>query len=135
MELKDFIKAVFEKPDEFKEITSSEKARNFFMLQRFMSINFPSQAQAFNHIRVSQSQVVDYWQDSLRKIYTKTPQWVYTKTKKSDKAKKLELPSEESISYYLEKTKMSRRELNEAIQIMGDSVLDPIRKIEAILKE
>jgi hypothetical protein len=135
MELKDFIKAVFERPDEFKEISGSEKARNFFMLQRFMSINFPTQAQAFNHIRIPQSQVVDYWHDSLRKIYTKTPQWVYTKTKKSDKAKKIEMPSEEAISYYLERTKMSRRDLSEAIKIMGDSVLDPIRKIEAILKE
>jgi len=136
MELKDFIRILFEKPEEYKNVRNTEKAKFFFMLQRFSSIQFPVQAQAFNHIKISQAEVSDYWQQSMTKLYTKTPGWIYTKTKKvSEKKKKSEAPSDEAIEYYLERTKMSKRELNDAIKLFGDEAYDPIRKIESIMKE
>ena len=135
MELKDFIKIIFEKPEEYKNVRNTEKAKFFFMLQRFTSIQYPIQAQAFNHIKISQAEVADYWQQSMTKLYTKTPSWIYTKTKKSEKKKKSEIPSEEYINYYLEKTKMSKRELDDAVKLFGDQAYDPIRRIESIMNE
>lgn len=135
MELKDFTKALFERPDEYKEATSSEKAKFFFMTQRFMSIAFPLQAQAFNHIRIPQAETMDYWHDSMAKLYKKTPSWIYTKTKKKDVKKKSDRPSDEAIEYYLERMKMSKRELDEAIKLFGDEALEPIRRIETIMAE
>lgn len=136
MELKDFIKTLVERPEDYKEVTNSEKSKFFFMTQRFMSIAFPVQAQAFNHIKISQAETMDYWHESLKKLYQKTPNWIYTKTKKSTAKKtKLDMPSDEAISYYLERTKMSKRELDDAIKMFGEEALEPIRRIEAIMKE
>jgi len=134
MELKDFVKMVFERPDEYTKLRSTEKAKFFFMLQRFCSIMYPVQAQAFNHIKISQAESCDYWQESLSKLYKKTPGWVYTKTKKTDK-KKADVPSAEAIDYYLERTRTSRRDLDDAVRLFGDQAYDPIRKIEAIMEE
>lgn len=136
MELKDFIKALVERPEDYKTVTNSEKSKFFFMTQRFMSIAFPVQAQAFNHIRIPQAETMDYWHESLTKLYKKTPTWIYTKTKKSDaKKSKIDMPSDEAVSYYLERTKMSKRELDDAIKMFGEEALEPIRRIEAIMKE
>jgi hypothetical protein len=135
MELKDFIKTLFERPEEYKDVTTSEKAKFFFMTQRFCSIAFPIQAQAFNHIRIPQSETMDYWQESMSKLYKKTPGWIYTKTKKTDKKKKADRPSDEAIEYYLFRMKMSKRELEEAINLFGDKALEPIRRIETIMNE
>ena len=135
MELKDFIKALIERPEDYKNLRSTEKAKFFFMTQRFMSIAFPIQAQAFNHIKISQAETLDYWQSSLNKLYKKTPTWIYTKTKKADKAKKLEMPSDEAVKYYLERTKMSKKQLDDAIKMFGDEALEPIRRIETIMNE
>jgi len=135
MELKDFIKTVFEKPEEYLELRS-EKAKFFFMTQRFMSIAFPIQAQAFNHIRIPQAETMDYWHESMTKLYKKTPPWIYTKTKKAEKKKaKEDMPSDEAVNYYLERMKMSKRELTDAIKLFGEEAIEPIRRIEAIMKE
>lgn len=135
MELKDFMKALFERPEEYKELRKTEKSKFFFMTQRFMSIAFPIQAQAFNHIRISQAETMDYWHENMTKLYKKTPSWIYTKTKKAEKKKKLDMPSDESIKYYLERTKMSKRDLDDAIKLFGDEALEPIKRIEAIMNE
>lgn len=135
MELKDFTRAIFEKPEEYKQITSSEKSKFFFMTQRFMSIAFPIQAQAFNHIRIPQAETMDYWQESMSKLYKKTPGWIYTKTKKTERKKKADRPSEEAINYYLDRMKMSKRELEEAVNLFGDEAYEPVRRIETIMNE
>ena len=135
MELKDFLKALIERPDEYQKLRSTDKSKFFFMTQRFMSIAFPLQAQAFNHIKITQAETMDYWHENLTKLYKKTPSWIFTKTKKNEKKSKSELPSEEAIKYYLEKTRMTRRDLDEAISLFGDEALEPIRKIEAIMNE
>ena len=135
MELKDFLKALIERPTDYAKLSSSEKAKFFFMTQRICSIAFPLQAQAFNHIKISQAAVTDYWHESLTNLYKKTPPWMWTKTKKSDKKDKIEMPSDEAVNYYLERTRMSKRDLDDAIKIFGDKALEPIRKIESIMAE
>lgn len=135
MELKDFIKILFEKPEEYSTLTTVEKSKFFYMTQRLCSIAFPIQAQSFNNIRISQPETVDYWHESMIKLYKKTPAWVYTKTKKRVEKKNTSMPSEEAITYYLNKMNYSKRELDDALQLLGDSVLDPIRRIDVMLNE
>ena len=136
MELKDFIKILFQDKEAFENLNRNEKAKFFFMTNRIMSIAFPIQAQMFNHTRISQPHAVDYWQGQMSKLYKKTPSWVYTssasKRKKTEKAK---WPSDEAISFYLERTNMSRRDLKEAVDIFGSEALAPIFKIEKIMLE
>lgn len=135
MELFDFIKALFERPNDYAKLKDYEKAKFFFMCQRFFSIAYPVQAQAFNHIKVPQARVLDYWQRNLTKIYTKVPDWIYTKTKKTVKETKVKAPpSDEAIRMYLEKNKYSMRQLEDAVAIFGrEQVYAPMYKIDKLL--
>jgi len=89
MELFDIIKNIFnQKEDVWKNVSKNDKSRNFFMINRIMSIQFPIQAQQFNKLKVSPPYVVDWWRNTLNTRFTKVPTWIYTKTKKSEKSKK-----------------------------------------------
>lgn len=84
MQLFDIVKLIFSnKESEWKSVGRNDKTRNFFMINRIMSINFPVQANQFNKLKVIPAPVVDWWRDTLSPRFTRTPQWIYTKTKKS----------------------------------------------------
>ena len=88
MELFDIVKRIFDKKQSlWDEISKNDKTRNFFMVNRIMSINFPVQANQFNKLRITPNQVVDWWHDTLSPRFTKAPPWVYTQTKKSGNKK------------------------------------------------
>lgn len=134
MELFDFIKTIF-KPAEYAKVKQYEKGKFYFMLNRFMSISFPLQAQAFNHVKVSQPEAVDYWQSQMAKLYTRSPDWMFTKTGKKANKKKISWPSEAAVSYYLRRHNMSKRELQDAVKMFGDEALEPIFRLEKSLAE
>jgi hypothetical protein len=105
------------------------------MLNRFSAIQYPIQAQAFNHIKISQSETVDYWHDNLSRIYKKVPGWIYTSSKNKNKISEIEMPSKEAIRFYLERIGKSERDLQDSIKLFGKEALAPIIKIEKIMKE
>lgn len=79
-----------------------------------MSIQFPLQANQFNHTKISPRPVVDWWHNTLSRHYSKMPNWIFTKTKKSGE-KKLS-PSQINVDpevekFIREKYKSSNREL------------------------
>lgn len=89
MDLFDIVKKIFDKKDSSWETVSQiDKSRNFFMINRIMSIQFPLQANQFNHIKIAPPNVIDWWRNNLCSRYTKTPNWIYTKTKKKEKKEK-----------------------------------------------
>lgn len=135
MELFDFIKVLFEKPAEYKKLKTYEKVKFFFMSQRFFAKAYPVQAQAFNHLKISQSDTLDYWQESLNSIYKKTPSWIFSSAKKGKKeAKKIVWPSDQAVQFYLNRLNLSMRELKESVEMFGEDALAPIRRIEEGLK-
>lgn len=89
MDLFDIVKKVFDKKDSsWDAVSQIDKSRNFFMINRIMSIQFPLQANQFNHIKIAPPNVIDWWRNNLCTRYTKTPNWIYTKTKKKEKKEK-----------------------------------------------
>ena len=48
MQLFDLVRVMFTNPKKYSDIKNSDKAKNHFMIQRFMSINYPAQAQQLN---------------------------------------------------------------------------------------
>jgi len=89
MQLFDIVKLIFtNKESEWKTVGKNDKTRNFFMINRIMSINFPVQANQFNKLKVIPFPVVDWWHDTLHTRYTRSPQWIYTQTKKSNDSSK-----------------------------------------------
>jgi len=131
----DFINAMFSKPEEFKKTKLHERGKHFFMVNRLMSIGFPVQAAIFNHIKINPAQVVTFWQETLSKRYTRTPNWKYVKTRKEREKKKAEQPiSEEVQKLYCETYKISRRDLDDAMAILGNSMYQELKDFESLTK-
>ena len=86
MQLFDIVKNIFSTNDKnWKSVGRIDKSRNFFMVNRIMSIQFPIQANQFNKLKVTPPPVVDWWRDTLSHRFSKPPVWIYTKTKKVEK--------------------------------------------------
>lgn len=134
-DLFDFINGMFTRPAEFKKIKMHERGKHFFMTNRLMSIQFPVQAAAFNHIKINPSQVVTFWQETLSRKYSRTPGWMYVKTRKEKEAKKALQPvSDETIRKYCEAYKVSQRDINDALLIIGEPMYNELKKFEQIIQ-
>jgi hypothetical protein len=85
MQLFDIVKSIFSVDQKlWNSIGKNDKARNFFMVNRIMSIQFPVQANQFNKIKISPVPVIDWWHDTLSHRFKKPPsEWIYAKTKKT----------------------------------------------------
>jgi hypothetical protein len=136
IQLFDYIKLVFSKDEKaWSSLKSTDKSRNFFMLNRFMCIKYPVQANVLSHYRINPESVSDYWHRSMSALHGSSPSWIYAKTKKkNEETKKLDLPSPEMIQWYCERNEMSRRDFNENVKFFGENFLGEIRQLEKILK-
>ena len=113
MQLFDIIKLIFNnKPKEWKSVSKIDKSRNFFMINRIMSIQFPVQANHFNKLKIVPAPVVDWWHETLSARFSKPPLWLYTKTKKSEVVKSSEGKTSELIeSFIRDKYRVSKRDI------------------------
>lgn len=135
-DLFDFINGMFSRPEEFKKTKMHERGKHFFMVNRLMSIQFPVQAAAFNHIKINGSQVVTFWQEMLSRKYSRTPGWMYVKTRKEKEAKKSLQPiSDEVIRKYCEVHKISRRDVDDALAIIGEPMYNELKQFEQITQQ
>lgn len=136
MDLFPFINTFF-KPEEFRKIPLHERGKHFFMVNRLSSIAFPIQASYFNHIKISPGQAVTFWQNLLGAKYSKTPGWMFVKTKKAkEEKKKAEQPvSDETIRKYCEHFKISRREIEEGLLLLGEPFKDELVNFEKMIKQ
>lgn len=116
MELFDVVKNVFSQdPKKWSNVSRHDKSRNFFMVNRIMSIQFPVIANQFNKLKINPEATVDWWRDNLSARYTKPPQWIYTKViKKSEKTKKSSSTSwQEAEIFVRDRYSISKRELSD----------------------
>ncbi len=113
MQLFDIVKLIFSsKEKDWKSVGNNDKARNFFMINRIMSIQFPIQANQFNKLKVVPTHVVDWWHDTLSKRFSKPPVWLYTKTKKNTAEKADSVETSEAVEEFIRsKFKVSKRDL------------------------
>jgi hypothetical protein len=132
-----FINTMFSKPAEFHKTKLNDRAKHFFMINRFMSIKYPVQAGYFNHIKINPGQTVTYWQENLSKIYNKTPGWMYVKTAKAKEAKKkAEQPiSDQAIQLYCEYNKISRKDVDDALKLLGNAFEEELRNFEKMVTQ
>lgn len=133
-ELFDVINCMFSKPAEFKKLSMNERGKHFFMIQRFMSIKYPIQASFMNHTKINPAQVVTYWQESIGKMYSKTPTWMYAKVNKKKAAKDGVIFEESTLNYYCRKKQISRKVLDDAIKYVGDPMIKELKEIEKMIK-
>jgi hypothetical protein len=135
-DLFEFINTMVGKPTEFNKIKMHERGKHFFMINRFCSIAFPVQASYFNHIKINPAQVVTFWQQLLSSKYSRTPGWMYVKSKKAKEEKKAKQPfTEQTIQTYCEKFQMSRRDFDTSVEILGDSFVNEVKEFEALITQ
>ena len=136
LQLFDYVKLVFSrKKKDWEEVKDTDKSRNFFMLNRFMSIQFPIQASHLCHYKINPVEVSNHWHRTVSGKFTSVPGWVYAKTvKKKDVSKKIDYPSEEMINWYCAKNELSRKDFDQHANFFKEDFLNDIKKLEKTLK-
>lgn len=131
----DFIKILFTKPKEYKDIKHHTKNRHQFMINRFFAIKFPSNAQMFNVNGINGGYVVDCW-NLVAQRFTSVPTWIYTKTKKSIIAsnKNDYIPSDEVIDFFMRKNEIGKREFKELNRFAPNELEAELKKLEKAIK-
>lgn len=135
MDLFELTKIMFENPSAYKDVMPGEKRKHFFMINRRMAIKFPLQANELQHVQIDEVGVIDFWQDFLRKQYTKTPYWMYTKgVKKSKEQKEKKLNIKESIiKQYSNMHLIDLKSIYDAIKFFPDQIKKELNKFEKII--
>ena len=126
----DFVKIMFTKRNQYGKIKQHNKKRHHFMINRFFSIKYPSNAQMFNVNGINGGNVVDSW-SMVASTFKSVPGWFYTKTKK---AKKNEVdkytPDDRAIELYMNKNEIGNREFNELKLFAKEQLFTDLKKIE-----
>lgn len=135
MDLFDLTKQLFDRSSKWENVKPYEKSKNFFMVNRFMSINFPMQANLFNNRHITPSSAVDSWRDVLNRLFTKPPSWMYTKTKKGPSPGTKKQPDKETVQEWMKMNKASKRDLESLIALMDEETMKEIGGFEKMLKE
>lgn len=135
MELFDLIKNMFDRNSKWDNIKPYEKTKNFFMINRFMSINFPMQSNMFNNRNIVTSSAVDSWRDVVNRLFTKPPSWMYTKTKKKETRGSKKYPEKSTINEWMKLNGLSKKDFESMSQLMEDDLMKEILNFEKMLKD
>ena len=138
MKLFDFIKVFFSDDGRYEELKHYDKSKNRFMLNRFMAIKFPTNAQALNRIGTDPGYIVDSWRlVVLNKGLYRTPGWIYTKVRNLEpkEEKKVFKPKDETIKFYLDKHKLTLRDYKDCLKFNKTALLNEMERIEKEMEE
>lgn len=129
-----FVKILFGDDVAYQKLSQYEKGKHRFMIQRFMSIQYPTLAHKLNINKTNPSHVVDCWK-AVAARYTRTPNWVWTKVDRSEKVndKKIDIDPE-ALKFYLNKYQISKKDFREALKFSPDLVIKEIESIEKQIK-
>jgi hypothetical protein len=132
MELFDYIKIFFSKPNEYKKLNNAQKSKHHFILNRFMSIKYPIQANMLNEIGINGAAVADSWQ-LVASQYKRVPGWIYTKTKKGAKNEALKL-DKETLDYYASVYQLSNKDIEQMKRFFPNELKAELKKLEKQMK-
>ena len=128
----DFIKILFTKPKIYSTISNRNKKRHQFMINRFFAIKYPVNANLFNINGINGTAVIDSW-SMVASRFRSVPGWIYTKTKKAKKIsnKKNEyIPKDATISLFMEKNEIGKREFVELEKFAKIELYEALEKLE-----
>jgi hypothetical protein len=132
MELFDFIKVMFTDGNKFQKIKNSDKARHFFMVQRFMSIQYPTTAQQLNRVGMNGWPIMDLWQ-MVASRFKRVPGWIYTKTKKAP-SEKIWKPNPEVAKLWMERNNLSDKDFRDCLRFYPEEMKKTLSSLEKQIK-
>lgn len=135
MDLFDLTKKLFDRNYKWESVKAYDKSKNFFMVNRFMSINFPMQSNLFNNRHIISSSAVDSWRDVLNRLFTKPPSWMYTKTKKADKSPNKKYPDKETLLQWMKLNSFSKKDVDSMMQLSPNEFTKELLQFEKMLKD
>lgn len=128
--LPDFIRKIFGKTDKpWDDMTPYEKQRNAFMINRIMAIQFPTSANSLNAVKTDGYSVTEVWRHKVGKLFTRVPDWAYTRTGKSETDKTLSKFKKDTLLHYCKVHECGMRELKEQYKF-NPTILDDLKYIE-----
>jgi len=128
-----FIKIFFNKNVKYNNTTNYQRQKHRFMINRFFAIQYPTSAQALNQINTNPTAVVNTWHRFANR-FSKTPGWIFTKTKKTKKNKKLYTPSPDALNRFLKQNKISIRDYQDLYKYNYDNLVIELKNIETFLE-
>jgi hypothetical protein len=129
-----FVKIFFTDNATYNNLKRYDKSKNRFMINRFMSINYPVMAQKLNRVGTDAANVVDSWY-MIAQRYTRVPGWIYTKLSKQTKVdSKVYDPNPEALKIYLNKYQISQRDYKLALKFNPEAIMKEIDYIEKQIK-
>lgn len=136
MDLFELINSMFANRAAFEKTTLHERGRHLFMVNRLFSIKFPMQAQYLNHTKISPGNAVTYWSETVGRMFSKTPGWMYVKSKKAKEAKAKAQPiNDATIRYYCYKNQCSRRVVEDAMQLVGEPFIAELLHLQKLIEK
>jgi len=130
----DILGALFNNKDYINNLPDQAMNSNYFMINRRLAINYPLQAQVFNHNKINPKDVIKFWSDYL---YTggRCPGWIYTPGAAKSKAKnesKHKITNAQIEKYAITKG-INKKSIETAIELFGDKMIDEILEYEKII--
>lgn len=134
MELFDYIKVMFSSGESFEDLTNYDKTKNSFMLNRFMSIRYPIQANLFNALGTNSVGASNSWR-RVTVQFKRTPAWIFTRVKKKDKTKKEYTPSSEAVEMFMSFNHIGKREFKECMLYNEEKTVNALKILEKEIKK
>ena len=127
------INAIFTSKSFINNMTRQQADQNLFMVLRRLAINYPIQANVFNHGKVNSLDVMKFWSDYL--YCGKVPRWAYTSTRsKKNEYKKKEDITENDISEYIEFYCIERKSFDFAMKIFHEESISDVLEFKKYMK-
>jgi hypothetical protein len=131
----DFIDIMFLDKKAFDKLKPYQKARHFFMVNRFMSIDQPVRANFLQHIKINAAEAINFWQMLMTARYNRKPGWMFVSTKKKKEEKKNQYVEEATINEYCKKYGYSKRQIDDTIQLFGDKFINELKAFEKMINQ
>lgn len=127
----DFVKVMFNNKNKFANVSKYVKKKHHFMINRFFSIRYPTQAQRLNYVGINGANVVESW-FLVAKQYKNIPKWIFTKTKKANKQEKTSSykPSSQAINLYKQRYELGDKEFKELEYFFKEDLYNELKQIE-----
>lgn len=134
MDLFDYIKVIFDSKPTYEDLTAYDKTKNSFMLNRFMSIRYPIQANLFNNLGTNSVGAADSWR-RVTSQFKRTPGWIFTKVKKSQsKQKESFVPSDQAVAMFMSINQIGKREYQECLKYNKEKTISYLKILEKEFK-
>jgi len=115
--------------DELNALTDYQIGKHHFMINKFMSIQWPLNAAFMGHQGINPASAVRYWRKMLILQYYSPPKWLYATGVKKPKATYTASP--EAIETYCRWNECGLRDIEEITSIFPKELEEELKAIEA----